>query len=215
VGLTLRYIFSAMSKKRIFYIIFFAALVVGFYFIISAMIPEYGSPKSKPISTIQPFHFLNQDNRWVTEKDLVGKVTAVNFFFTTCTSICPEMNNNLKPVYERFKDEPDFMLLSFTSDPQRDSVPVLRHYADSLNVNTEKWMFLTGRKDSLYAAARHSFKIDNPKNYVQRIEDDFLHTQFVALVDQEGKVVNIYDGLKPSELSVMDGEIQKLLKKNL
>ncbi len=201
-----------MSKKRIFYIVFFTLLVVGFFFTISAIVPEYGKPKVKPISTVQPFGFVNQDSQWVTEKDMAGKVTAVNFFFTTCTSICPVMNNNLKPVYEKFKNEPDFLLLSYTSDPKRDTVAKLKRYADSMNVDTKKWIFLTGRKDSLYATARHSFKIDNPKNFVQNIEDDFIHTQFVALVNREGKVIQIYDGLKPSELSDMQREIEKLLK---
>ena len=186
-------------------------LVVGFFFVISAIIPEYGTPKTKPISLVQPFSYINQDGKRVTEKDVMGKVTAVNFFFTTCTSICPEMNNNLKPVYDEFKDEENFMLLSFTSDPMRDSASRLKRYADSMQVDTNKWVFLTGKKDSLYATARHSYRLDNPKNFVENIEDDFIHTQFIALVDKKGQVVKIYDGLKPSELKSMDEDIQKLL----
>lgn len=201
-----------MSKKSIFFIFFFSALVIGFFFAVSSMIPGYSKGRKKPISTVQPFTFINQDGQTVTEKDAEGKVTAVNFFFTTCTSICPEMNNNLKPVYDQFKNEPDFLLLSFTSDPQRDSAAKLKQYADSMKVDTKKWIFLTGRKDSLYSTARHSYKLDNPKQYVEKIEDDFIHTQFIALVNRKGEVVKIYDGLKPSELSSMDEDIQKLLK---
>ncbi len=201
-----------MSKKRIFYIVFFTVLVVGFFFTISAIIPEYGKGRMKPISVVQPYSFINQDGQVFTDKETAGKVTAVNFFFTTCTSICPEMNNNLKPVYDRFKNEPGFMLLSFTSDPYRDSASRLKHYADSLRVDTKKWVFLTGRKDSLYSTARHSYKLDNPKNFVENIEDDFIHTQFVALVNKKGEVTKIYDGLKPSELKTIDEDIIKLLK---
>ena len=208
---TFAFYLYAMSTKRIFYIIFFSVLVVGFFFVISAIIPEYGTPKTKPISLVQPFSYINQDGKRVTEKDVMGKVTAVNFFFTTCTSICPEMNNNLKPVYDEFKDEENFMLLSFTSDPMRDSASRLKRYADSMQVDTNKWVFLTGKKDSLYATARHSYRLDNPKNFVENIEDDFIHTQFIALVDKKGQVVKIYDGLKPSELKSMDEDIQKLL----
>lgn len=166
----------------------------------------------KPISVVQPYSFINQDGQVFTDKETAGKVTAVNFFFTTCTSICPEMNNNLKPVYDRFKNEPGFMLLSFTSDPYRDSASRLKRYADSLRVDTKKWVFLTGRKDSLYSTARHSYKLDNPKNFVENIEDDFIHTQFVALVNKKGEVTKIYDGLKPSELKTIDEDIIKLLK---
>ena len=122
------------------------------------------------------------------------------------------MTNNLKPVYEKFKDEPGFLMLSFTSDPEVDSVPVLRRYADSLGVDTKKWIFLTGRKDSLYNTARNSYRIDDPKNFVSRIEDDFLHTQFIALVNRKGEVVKIFDGIKPSEMRDMEADIKKLLK---
>jgi protein SCO1/2 len=81
-----------------------------------------------------------------------------------------------------------------------------------MQVNTQRWQFLTGRKDSLYYMARESYKIDDPANNPQNIEDDFLHTQFIALVDREGKVTKIYDGLKQSELSEMSEEIKRLLK---
>ena len=73
-------------------------------------------------------------------------------------------------------------------------------------------MFFTGRKDSLYSTARHSFKIDDPANFVQNIKDDFLHTQFIALVNRKGEVVKIYDGIKKSEVTEMEAEISKLLK---
>jgi protein SCO1/2 len=122
------------------------------------------------------------------------------------------MNNNLKPIYEKFRSEPGFVLLSHTSDPGRDSPSVLRRYSDSLKVDTKKWVFLTGRKDSLYNAARYIYKIDDPANFVQKIEDDFLHTQFIALVNKKGEVVRIYDGIKPSEVKEMEGAISKLLK---
>jgi protein SCO1 len=139
-------------------------------------------------------------------------VAIVNFFFTTCTSVCPRMNNNLKPAYEAFKNNPGVLLLSFTSDPGRDSVAVLKRYADSMHVNTAKWVFLTGKKDSLYKAARHSFKLDDPTNFVDNETVDFIHTQFVALVNKKGEVVKIYDGLKPSELKTIEQDVNVLLQ---
>ncbi|RYY41461.1 MAG: SCO family protein [Chitinophagaceae bacterium] len=202
-----------MSRKRIYYLVFFTLLFFGFVAALAVAVPEFFKNRVPPISVVQPFTFVDQDGRTVTQKAIEGKVVAVNFFFTTCKSVCPKMNNNLKPIYEAFKGEKDFVLLSHTSDPERDSVPVLKRYADSMKVNTQQWIFLTGRKDSLYAAARHSYKIDDPNNSVASIDDDFLHTQFVALVDQQGNVRHIYDGLKESELKEMEGEIRKLLKK--
>jgi protein SCO1/2 len=201
-----------MPRKIIFYIIFFIVLVIGFYVVLSYAAPSYIHPKVAPLSVVKPFAFTNQDGKTVTEKDVKGKVMAVNFFFTTCTSVCPRMNNNLKPVYEAFKNEPGFLLLSHTSDPERDSAARLKRYADSMKIDTRKWIFLTGRKDSLYAMARHSYSIDNPNNYVRGTEDEFLHTQFVALVNKQGEVVQVYDGIKPSEVNEMQEEIKKLLK---
>jgi protein SCO1/2 len=201
-----------MSRKRLFYIIFFAILVFLFFGGLSMAIPHFFQQKMPPIGTVQPFAFTNQDGRTVTEKDVLGKVNAVNYFFTTCKTVCPVMNNNLKPVYEEFKNEPGFLLLSYTCDPGTDSAARLKQYADSMGVDTRKWMFLTGRKDSLYSMARHSYQIDDPKNFVSNIDDDFLHTQFIALVNRKGEVVRIYDGIKPSEVKQMAADIKKLLK---
>lgn len=201
-----------MSRKTIFYIIFFTVLVVGFFITLSFAVPGFVHQKYPPINTVKPFSFTNQDGRSITDKDIRGKVTIVNFFFTTCKTVCPRMNNNLKPVYEAFKNEKDFVILSHTSDPERDSVKQLKHYADSMQVDPAKWMFLTGRKDSLYNAARFNYNLDDPKNFVNNIDDDFLHTQFVALINKKGEVVEIFDGIKPSEIKQMMKKIRDLLR---
>ncbi|HEX2535953.1 MAG TPA: SCO family protein [Chitinophagaceae bacterium] len=202
-----------MTRKRLFYIVFFAGLVVAFYAAVSFLVPGFGKPKINPIGAVRPFTFINQDGRTVTEKALEGKVAAVEYFFTTCKGICPRMNNNMRAIYEAYKNEPDFLILSHTSDPATDSAARLKRYADSMQVNTDRWVFLTGRKDSLYNMARYAYKIDDPANNLQSPEEDFLHTQFIALVDREGHVVKIYDGLKKSELAEMKERIGKELNK--
>jgi protein SCO1/2 len=170
--------------------------------------------KSPELNTVKPFTFTTQDGKPFTEKDMLGKVCVVNYFFTSCKGICPRMNNNMqKEVYDLFKDEPDFMILSHTCDPETDSAPRLKHYADSLKVDEQKWVFLTGRKDSLYQAARNSYLLDDPKNSVVNIDDQFLHTQFFALVDKNGKLRGqIYDGLKQDELKQLQSDIRELLR---
>lgn len=200
-----------MSKKAIFYVVFFTVLVLGFYAALSSSIPGFGKKRFPPIAKVEPFTFTNQDGKPFSSEQMKGKVSVVNFFFTTCTSVCPRMNNNLKKAYEPLKNNPDVLFLSFTSDPARDSAQRLKHYADSLGVNTAKWVFLTGRKDSLYNAARYSFKIDDPDNFAANKDVDFLHTQFISLVNRKGEVVKIYDGLKASELKSLDSDIEKLL----
>jgi protein SCO1/2 len=123
------------------------------------------------------------------------------------------MNNNMRKIYDEFKDEENFMIVSHTSDPATDSAAKLKRYSDSLKVDTDKWVFLTGRKDSLYQTARISYLLDDPKNNVKDVNDDFMHTQFIALVDKNGKVRGqIYDGLKASDLAKLKDNIQDLLK---
>ena len=119
----------------------------------------------------------------------------------------------MRQVYDELKDEKDFLILSHTSDPGTDSVPTLKRYADSMGVSSSHWIFLTGRKDSLYTMARTSYLIDDPNNNPVDINDDFIHTQLWAVVDKKGNVrKKIYDGLKPSEVKGMIADIKQLLK---
>lgn len=201
-----------MSKKGWFYLIFFIVLAVGFYFALIKLIPGFTKGKPTIISTVKPFSFNNQDGTAVTNKDVDGKVYVAEYFFTTCKGICPKMNNNMRLVYDALRDEPGFLILSHTCDPDHDSVSRMKHYSDSMKVDTKKWIFLTGRKDSLYNMARISYTIDDPANNLKSIDDDFLHTQFWALVDKNGNVRYVYDGLKESEVQELIKKARKLLK---
>ncbi len=201
-----------MKNKKFFYSLFFIALFIGFYFVMNSVIPDFTKSRFEPIGKVLPFSFINQNGETITEKDVEGKVFVTEFFFTSCKSICPRMNNNMREVHEKFKGEKDFLILSHTCDPETDSPAILKRYSDSLGVSTKQWIFLTGRKDSLYNMARKSYKIDDPNNNVKNIEDDFLHSQFFALVDKKGRVKKIYDGIKMSEVSDMMIEIKFLLK---
>ena len=195
-----------------FYTGFFIMLALGLYFVMAQLIPGYTKKGVAPVSFVRPFAFTSQDGQTITEKDVAGKVYVAGFFFTTCKSICPTMNNYLKTVYEEFKNEKDFLILSHTCDPETDSVAQLKHYSDSMKVDTKKWIFVTGRKDSLYNMARVSYTIDDPANNLKRIEDQFLHTQFWALVDKDGDVRKIYDGLKEAEVKELIRDIRKYLR---
>lgn len=200
-----------MSKKGWLYTAFFVSLALVFYAVLVYTIPGFTKRGVAPISFVRPFQFINQDGQPVTQEIVKGKVFVAAYFFTTCKGICPRMNYNLKTVYEELKAEPDFLLLSHTCDPETDSVPQLKKYVDSLGVDTRKWIFLTGRKDSLYSMARLSYTIDDPANNVKSIDDDFLHTQFWALIDRNGDVRKIYDGLDDREVKKLIEDAHKLL----
>ncbi|HSZ84525.1 MAG TPA: SCO family protein [Puia sp.] len=201
-----------MRRKILFYVGFFVVLFVLFYVTLTKIIPGYGEVKLPVLNEVQPFFFTDQDGEIISQKDVAGKVYVAEYFFTTCKGICPKMNNNMKEIYADFKDEPDFRILSHTVDPETDTVARMKWYADSMKADSKTWLFLTGRKDSLYRAARVSYLLDDPKNSDEDINKQFIHTQFFALVDKNGEVRKITDGLKKDEIAELKTDIEKLLK---
>jgi len=199
-----------MKRKTILYILFFILLFGGFIVAMNKAIPGFTKVKLPVLSYVKPFRFTNQEGQTITEREVAGKVYVAEYFFTTCKGICPKMNTNMKKVYEQLKNEKNFLILSHTVDPETDSVGRMKHYADSLDIGGN-WWFLTGSKEDLYKAARVSYLLDDPKNNSEKIENQFIHTQFFALVDKNLRVRKIYDGLKRDELEEMLKDIQALL----
>jgi protein SCO1/2 len=204
-----------MNKKKIaFLAAFFILLFLGFYFALTKLIPGFGKPELPVLSYVPAFAFDNQEGKVITNNDLAGKVYVAEYFFTTCKGICPKLNRNMKKLAEDYAGERDFRTLSYTVDPETDSVPRMKRYADSIGADPQRWWFLTGRKDSLYHLARSGYLLDDPKNNALNINEQFLHTQFFALVDKSGRVRKIYDGLKKDELQELEKDITVLLKEN-
>ena len=200
-----------MSKKGLTYLLFFVVLLGGFY---AAMIKftDFEEVKLPVLNSVQPFSFVKQDSTVVTQKDLANRVYVAEYFFTTCKGICPKMNKNMQVVYEKFKNNPNFLILSHTVNPENDSVSVLKRYADSLGASPNNWWFLYGSKTDLYKSARESYLLDDPKNSSKNIDDQFLHTQFFALVDKQGRVRGIYDGIKKDEVDQLMLDIEEIIK---
>jgi protein SCO1/2 len=121
------------------------------------------------------------------------------------------MNKNMKAIYEQFNAEPQFLIISHTVNPETDSIPVLKHYADSLGAQINNWWFVTGSKEELYKTARESYLLDDPKNSSINIKEQFLHTQFFTLVDRQGRVRGVYDGIKKDEVNQLVADIKELL----
>jgi len=201
-----------MRKKLIFYVGFPIVFLVVFYIALFGGTDQW-KVKLPVLNDVKAFRFADQAGDTVTEHNVEGKVCVVSFFFTTCRGICPRMEDNLKTqVYEPFKSDSDFIVISHTVDPETDSVARLKHYADSLGVDSKHWLFLTGTKKALYEAARTSYLLDNQNDNKVKIEEQFIHTQLVALVDKNGRVRGIYDGLNQEELGKLRKDIAELLK---
>jgi protein SCO1 len=227
-----------MRKRLLIYVGFFALLLTVFYLLVFR---DYDFSRSNLaiINDVQEFSFINQNGKAITQRDVEGKVYVAEYFFTTCKGICPKMNANMRRVFDAYKDEPGFMILSHTCMPETDSVPLLKAYEDQmiggkLKKNTDgsykieydtsgtpitnpNWNFVTGDKTSLYKMARESYMIDNNKpDSSQLIKDQFIHTQFFRLVDKQGRTRGeVYDGLKNDEVEKLITDIKDLLKEKV
>ena len=199
-----------MSKKAIVYLIFFGLLFAVFYGVMMYT-TDFAKVKLPVLNTVQHFSFLKQDSTMVSEQQTQGKVYVAEYFFTSCRGICPKMNKNMKAIYERFKSDSNFLVISHTVNPETDSLPVMRHYADSMGANSKNWWFVTGSKEALYKAARESYMLDDPKNNSKNIDEQFLHTQFFTLVDRIGRVRGVYDGIKKDEVEQLIHDISELI----
>jgi len=199
-----------MSKKAIVYLIFFGVLFAVFYGVMMYT-TDFAKVKLPVLNTVQHFSFLKQDSTMVSEQQTQGKVYVAEYFFTSCRGICPKMNKNMKAIYERFKSDSNFIVISHTVNPETDSLPVMRHYADSMGANSKNWWFVTGTKEALYKAARESYMLDDPKNNSKNIDEQFLHTQFFTLVDRIGRVRGVYDGIKKDEVEQLIHDISELI----
>ena len=135
---------------------------------------------------VPEFVFQNQDNRYVTNEDFSGKVYVAEFFFTSCPSICIEMNQNMKILDEEFGDRDDFGIASFTIDPVNDTPVVLKEYAERLNVKSQNWHFLTGKIDDVYELSNSGFNIFAGVN--PAVAGGFEHQGFFALIDKNGYI---------------------------
>jgi protein SCO1/2 len=144
--------------------------------------------------TIRNFELTNQSGQRVSLKDLKGKVLLVDFFFTSCTSICPTLTSNLKKIQDAYvKNDTLLQILSFTVDPVRDSSEKLRQYAIKHNINTDTWWLLTGDKKEIYDIARNDFFVSVTQG--DGGPDDFIHTEKLVLIDKNGHIRGYYNGL--------------------
>lgn len=169
---------------------------------------NYSNSQDTTFYTVTNFSFTNQNGETVTKNSIKNKIYVTEFFFTTCKTICPIMNTNLEKVYNVFKTDTNFLILSHTVDPETDSVSVLKSYANFRKVTTNNWQFVTGSKRELYNMARKSYLLDTSEGNGD--EDDFVHTQNFALIDKEGHIRGFYDGTIATEIDKLILEINLL-----
>lgn len=159
---------------------------------------------------ISSFSLVTQDGENVNQSLTEDKIYVADFFFTTCPTICPKMAKQMKRVYDEFEDEERFMILSHTVYPENDSSVVLKKYAVELEVNTQKWVFLTGDKKIIYDLARKSYFAATTEG--DGGVSDFIHTENFVLIDTKRQIRGFYDGTSTEEVSKLINDIQALLQ---
>jgi protein SCO1/2 len=158
---------------------------------------------------VKDFNLINQNGIKISSKDYENKIYVVDFFFTSCPSICPIMTNNMLLVQEEFIKNNDVMLLSMSVTPEIDNVEVLKKYAIEMGVIDSKWNITTGSKKHIYELARKSYfaVLDQGDGGLQ----DFIHTPNFILVDTNKQIRGIYDGTVENEISRLIQDINILV----
>ncbi len=143
-----------------------------------------------------------------------GKMLVINFFFTSCTTICPELMKNMKMMNKAFiKNDSSVRFISISVDPTTDSIPRLRKYADKMEANHDKWFFLTGDKKQIYTYARKELALELPEG--DGGIDDFIHPDKFVLIDKYRNIRGYYNGLDSDNVRICAEDITYLmLEKN-
>ena len=177
-------------------------------------LPFLGTPEVNGKDTIYPkvehFEFLNQDSLAITDNTFKNKIYITDFIFLSCPTICPMMNNEMKKVYDAYKNNKSVLFLSHTIDPENDSISRLKTYANNLKINHSKWHFVTGNKAEIYSMAENSY-------YSIAYQDStapggFAHSGGLLLIDKNRHIRGVYDGTNPEMTKLLIKDIKRLLE---
>ncbi len=172
------------------------------------------------IGPVPKFELTDQNNAKISDKSYLGKVYVIEFFFSTCPSICPIMNKNMKDIQKEFSKESNFGVASITINPENDTVEVLKEHANQLGITSPNWHFLTGDKEYILSLANKGFNLYAAEN--KKVNGGFEHSGLFALVDKEGKIrcrkdnqgnpILYYDGLEAKGVKEIKEDIKLLLE---
>lgn len=165
------------------------------------------------------FSLTNQEQKIITNEDFDGKVYLVEFFFSTCPTICPIMNKNMVELQNYFDGQKDFGIASITINPEHDTPQVLKAHAVHLGVKNPNWHFLSGDKEYIYSLANKGFSIFAGEN--KENEGGFEHSGLFALIDKKGNIrsrkddfgnpIVYYDGIEANGIAALKQDIKVLL----
>ena len=205
-------------KNKSYIGISFIVLIFGIW-AVPKIVAKFQKSDLVEIGPVPTFKLTNQDNKSISDKDYLGKVYVVEFFFSTCPTICPKMNQSMLQLQEEFYGNPNFGIASISIDPAKDTPQVLKEHANLLGVKHYNWHFLTGDKEYIYSLANKGFNLYAGEN--NKVAGGFEHSGLFALIDKNGKIrcrkdaqgnpILYYDGLEASGVEAIKEDIKKLL----
>ena len=209
-------------KKNSYIAITFIILIFGIY-AVPKIVKKFTGNELLQFEKVPAFEFTDQNNKLVDNSNFENKVYVVEFFFTSCPTICPRMNENMVKIQNEFFGNPSFAIASVSIDPERDSPQVLKAYAKEKGATLKNWYFLTGDKDDVYTFSNDGFKLYAGEN--KDVEGGFEHSGLFALIDKEGYIrsrtvisgenenpIKFYNGLDDKEIQWLKEDIKLLLK---
>ena len=212
-----------MSKTNYSYIgISFIILIFGIW-AVPKIVSHFQKVDLEVIGKAPSFEFKDQNGKIISNEDYEGKVHVVEFFFTTCPSICPIMNRRMVEIQNEFYGNPNFGIASFTINPEVDTPEVLKQYAETYGANHINWHFMTGDKEKILKLSNEGFNL-----YAESVMDDngdFSHSGLFALIDKEGNIRSRKDSFgnpliyyqsldeenAPNQIQELKEDIKKLL----
>jgi protein SCO1/2 len=179
-----------------------------------------GNSNLEKIGLAPKFELVNQDNVKITNETYKGKVYVLEFFFSTCPSICPKMNLSMLQIEKSFFGNPNFGIVSISIDPEHDTPSVLKTYSELLGVKSSNWNFLTGDKKYIFDLSNKGFNLYAGEN--SKVRGGFEHSGLFALIDKNGTIrcrndefgnpILYYDGLDKKGVRAIQQDIAILLK---
>lgn len=178
----------------------------------SSFTPKWLATDSKEameMHRIPNFSLINQNGEVITRNTFKNKIYVADFFFTSCSGICPKMTSNMSVLQEAFKTDDDVLLLSHTVTPETDTVEVLNEYAKTKGVTPNKWHLVTGSRSEIYNLGRNAYFIEEDLGEL-KTDDDFLHTENFVLIDKNQHIRGIYNGLNKTAIQQLISDIKTL-----
>lgn len=163
---------------------------------------------NKILHTISDFIMTNQEGQNVSTADWKNKIIVIDFFFTHCPIVCPKLTNSIQRVQQNFKSDSGILFNSFSVDPERDSISVLKEYTKRFALDTHNWHLLTGDKKEIYKLARNSFMVAATDG--DGGPEDFIHSEKLVLIDKQKRIRGYYNGTDATAVNQLMEDIKKL-----